>query len=136
MLNHLSGDEIPIIRGSALCALEGTEPELGEKAIMKLMDALDTYIPVPKRERDKPFMMPVEGTEFFSSFIRFVNMWCIFRRMDETHSMTYSRTVIGSGCNVWRSVWLKVDFGFFKIPFQMTLFLNVTVMLEPTDRQT
>ena len=56
------GDDIPIIRGSALCALEGKEPELGEKAILKLMDTLDSYIPMPKRELDKPFMMPVEGT--------------------------------------------------------------------------
>ncbi|HZP41346.1 MAG TPA: elongation factor Tu [Candidatus Binatia bacterium] len=54
------GDEIPIIRGSALKALEGDQGELGAQAIQKLMDAIDSYIPEPKREIDKPFLMPVE----------------------------------------------------------------------------
>jgi len=54
------GDEIPIIRGSALKALEGDPGELGQGAIQKLMDAVDTYIPQPVREIDKPFLMPVE----------------------------------------------------------------------------
>lgn len=54
------GDEIPIIKGSALCALEDREPELGEQAILKLMEAVDSYIPQPQREVDKPFLMPVE----------------------------------------------------------------------------
>jgi elongation factor Tu len=54
------GDDIPFVRGSALCALEGTNPELGKEAILKLMDAVDSYIPQPKREVDKPFLMPVE----------------------------------------------------------------------------
>lgn len=54
------GDEIPIIRGSALCALEDKNPELGEQAILKLMEAVDAYIPQPKRDIDKPFLMPVE----------------------------------------------------------------------------
>jgi len=52
------GDEVPIIRGSALKALEGDAE--GEKAIMELMDKLDTYIPEPKRETDKPVLMPIE----------------------------------------------------------------------------
>jgi elongation factor Tu len=55
------GDTTPIVRGSALCALNGTDKELGENAIMKLVNTLDTYIPVPKRDKDKAFMMPVEG---------------------------------------------------------------------------
>ncbi len=55
------GDTTPIIRGSALCALNGTEPALGAEAILKLVDTLDKYVPVPKRDKDKPFMMPVEG---------------------------------------------------------------------------
>ncbi len=55
------GAEIPIIRGSALKALEGDESEIGSQAIEKLMDALDTYIPEPVREVDKPFLMAVEG---------------------------------------------------------------------------
>ena len=50
------GDDIPVIRGSALKALEGTEPE----SIDALMEAVDTYIPVPVREIDKPFLMPIE----------------------------------------------------------------------------
>ncbi len=55
------GNDIPIIRGSALKALEGDTSEIGSQAIMKLMDALDTYIPEPVREIDKPFLMAVEG---------------------------------------------------------------------------
>jgi elongation factor Tu len=54
------GDEIPIIRGSALCALEDRDPELGEQAILKLMDAVDSYIPQPERPKDRPFLMPIE----------------------------------------------------------------------------
>src|ERR1700761_2909002 len=54
------GDKTPIIRGSALCALEDKQPELGEQAILKLMEAVDTFIPHPKRALDKPFLMPVE----------------------------------------------------------------------------
>jgi elongation factor Tu len=54
------GDDIPIIRGSALKALEGDTGELGEQAILKLVEAVDTYIPQPVRALDKPFLMPVE----------------------------------------------------------------------------
>jgi elongation factor Tu len=54
------GDEIPIIRGSALKALEGDKGELGGAAIVKLMAAVDSYIPQPTRDVDKPFLMPVE----------------------------------------------------------------------------
>ncbi|QYU70450.1 elongation factor Tu [Leptolyngbya sp. 15MV] len=54
------GDDIPIIRGSALCALEDTQPEIGEQAILKLMEAVDAYIPQPARALDRPFLMPVE----------------------------------------------------------------------------
>ncbi|KFK30894.1 hypothetical protein AALP_AA6G039800 [Arabis alpina] len=54
------GDDIPIIRGSALCALQGTNEEIGRKAILKLMDAVDEYIPDPVRVLDKPFLMPIE----------------------------------------------------------------------------
>jgi len=55
------GKEIPIIRGSALKALNGDKGEQGSEAIMKLMNALDTYIPLPARDIDKPFLMAVEG---------------------------------------------------------------------------
>src|SRR5438046_298933 len=54
------GDKTPIVIGSALKALEGDQGDLGEKSIMKLAEALDSYIPTPKREIDKPFLMPVE----------------------------------------------------------------------------
>jgi elongation factor Tu len=54
------GDDIPIIIGSALKALEGDTSEMGEPAIMKLLDAIDSYIPEPVRDIDKPFLMPVE----------------------------------------------------------------------------
>jgi elongation factor Tu len=54
------GDDIPIIKGSALKALEGDKGELGEQAIMKLADALDSYIPTPERAIDQPFLMPIE----------------------------------------------------------------------------
>ena len=54
------GDNAPIIMGSALCALEGRQPEIGEQAIMKLLDAVDEYIPTPERDLNKPFLMPVE----------------------------------------------------------------------------
>ena len=57
---NFPGDKTPIIRGSALCALEDKNPELGEQAILKLMDAVDEFIPQPKRALDKPFLMPVE----------------------------------------------------------------------------
>ena len=54
------GDDVPIIKGSALKALEGDKGELGELAIFALMDAVDSYIPDPVRAIDKPFLMPVE----------------------------------------------------------------------------
>jgi len=54
------GNDIPIIKGSALKALEGDKGELGEQAIVKLMDAVDSYIPTPVRATEKPFLMPVE----------------------------------------------------------------------------
>jgi elongation factor Tu len=54
------GDEIPIVRGSALCALEGRNPELGHDSVLKLMESVDAYIPQPMRPLDQPFLMPVE----------------------------------------------------------------------------
>ena len=54
------GDDIPIIRGSALCALEDREPEMGEQSVLKLMEAVDSYIPQPDRPKDRPFLMPIE----------------------------------------------------------------------------
>ncbi len=54
------GDNIPIVKGSAVCALNDTNPEIGEQAILELMKAVDEHIPQPERAIDKPFLMPVE----------------------------------------------------------------------------
>ena len=54
------GDDIPIVTGSALQALEGDEGEAGKQSILKLMEAIDSYIPTPDRPKDQPFLMPIE----------------------------------------------------------------------------
>jgi elongation factor Tu len=59
-LYQFPGDDIPVIRGSALCALESREDAIGHDAIVKLMAAVDEYIPQPKRAVDRPFLMPIE----------------------------------------------------------------------------
>ena len=57
---NFPGDTIPMIRGSALCALENREPKRGHDAILQLMQAVDTSIPQPERAKDRPFLMPIE----------------------------------------------------------------------------
>jgi len=57
---NFPGDDIPIIKGSALKAMEGDKGEMGELAILKLMEAVDAYVPTPTRDKEKPFLMPVE----------------------------------------------------------------------------
>ncbi len=59
---EFDGDNAPIIVGSAVKALEGDQSEIGEPAVLKLMEAVDSYIPAPVRDTDKPFLMPVEDT--------------------------------------------------------------------------
>src|SRR5213076_2335637 len=54
------GDDIPIVKGSALAALEGKDPRLGHDSVLELMKAVDEYIPQPERPIDQPFLMPVE----------------------------------------------------------------------------
>src|SRR5438876_543735 len=54
------GDDIPVVRGAALFALEGRNPEQGEASIIALMEAVDNYIPQPERAKDRPFLMPIE----------------------------------------------------------------------------
>ena len=54
------GDDIPIVKGSALMALEDKQPEIGEQAILQLMAEVDRYIPQPERPKDRPFLMPIE----------------------------------------------------------------------------
>jgi len=61
-MHDFPGDDIPVIRGSALCALEGREDELGRDAVRELMQQVDDFIPTPVRDLDKGFIMPVEGT--------------------------------------------------------------------------
>jgi elongation factor Tu len=56
------GDDIAIIKGSALAATSNGDPKLGKDAIMELMAAVEASIPTPKRETEKPFLMPVEDT--------------------------------------------------------------------------
>ncbi len=58
--NQFPGDDIPIVRGSAVAAVEGKTPEIGENAILELMKAVDAYIPQPERPIDQPFLMPIE----------------------------------------------------------------------------
>merc|ERR1712038_1894866 len=62
LLEEMGFDEAstPIVKGSALCALEGTKPELGQNAIEELMSVVDNVIPTPERDLDVPFMMPVD----------------------------------------------------------------------------
>ena len=57
---NFPGDDIPVIRGSALMALEGKEDKIGKEAVLALMDAVDAYIPQPERPKDRPFLMPIE----------------------------------------------------------------------------
>jgi elongation factor Tu len=54
------GDDIPIVAGSALAAVEGRDPEIGKESILKLMAEVDAYIPTPERPKDLPFLMPIE----------------------------------------------------------------------------
>src|SRR5690606_10558288 len=54
------GDDIPVVKGSALAAMEGRDPEIGHDRILELMQAVDDYIPTPERALDRPFLMPVE----------------------------------------------------------------------------
>ncbi|ANC90740.1 elongation factor Tu [Azospirillum humicireducens] len=54
------GDDIPITKGSALCALEDRSPEIGRDAVLALMKTVDEYIPQPERPKDRPFLMPIE----------------------------------------------------------------------------
>lgn len=57
---NFPGDDIPVIRGSALAALEGRDPEIGENSLRALMDAVDSYIPQPARPTDQSFLLPIE----------------------------------------------------------------------------
>ncbi len=58
--NEFPGDDIPFVKGSALAALEGRNPEIGAERIVELMEAVDSYVPEPNRPKDLPFTMPIE----------------------------------------------------------------------------
>eukprot|EP00063_Salmo_salar_P066252 XP_014041087.1 PREDICTED: elongation factor Tu, mitochondrial-like [Salmo salar] len=55
------GENTPVVIGSALCALENKQPDLGVNAVLKLLEIVDEYVPLPKRELEKPFLLPIEG---------------------------------------------------------------------------
>ncbi|XP_031369167.1 uncharacterized protein LOC102670642 [Apis dorsata] len=63
LLNEMGydGDNIPFVKGSALCALDNSNSKIGHDSILKLLEAVDSYIPTPLRELDKPFLLPVEN---------------------------------------------------------------------------
>ena len=63
LLTHygFDGDNTPIVMGSALCALEDRRPEIGSQKLDELLKAVDEWIPTPKRDLERPFLMPVEG---------------------------------------------------------------------------
>lgn len=63
LMNELGfkGDDVPIIHGSALCALEGKNDDIGKQSVLKLLEAVDAHIPEPKRDLDKPFLLPIES---------------------------------------------------------------------------
>jgi len=62
------GDETPVIYGSALLAMNGDESELGEPSILKLLKAMDNHIPLPVRDNQSPFMLPIGKSKAFSSY--------------------------------------------------------------------
>jgi Elongation factor Tu GTP binding domain len=77
------GENTPIVMGSALCALEGRQPEIGSEAIQKLLDAVDEHIPLPTRVLDKPFLCPIEGPNTTPKypFLLFFLVGLTFRRL-------------------------------------------------------
>ena len=79
--DRFPGESIPIVRGSALAALNGDKPEIGHDAILRLMDAVDEYIPNPQRALDKPFSMPVE--DVFSIQVRCPKQWTSHRQVEQ-----------------------------------------------------
>src|ERR1700759_1243544 len=63
---QFDGDNVPIVRGSAIKALRGETGPLADQAILKLFEALDSYIELPERQKDRPFLMPIEGVQSIS----------------------------------------------------------------------
>ena len=91
-----SGDSVPIVSGSALCALEGVKPELGHDSIIKLLDTVDEHIPEPQRDLDKPFMLPVERTHMIQGRGTVVTGKVergILKKGDEVHILGYDKEI-------------------------------------------
>lgn len=84
------GDEIPIIRGSALSALQGTNEEIGKNAILKLMEAVDQYIPDPVRQLDKPFLMPIEDVFSIQVESRGCDLFYLFFSSFDLHTFGFA----------------------------------------------
>src|SRR5499427_3123200 len=63
---QFDGDNVPIVRGAAIKALQGETGPLADQAILKLFEALDSYIELPERPKDRPFLMPIEGVQSIS----------------------------------------------------------------------
>lgn len=71
------GDTTSFVKGSALCACNGTEPEIGEQAILKLLETMDKEIPLPERASNKPFMMSIESTFTIPVRLPFHHIRCL-----------------------------------------------------------
>lgn len=110
------GDNTPIIRGSALCALEGTKPEIGSEAIKKLLNAVDSYIPQPTRSLDEPFVLPVEQVFSISGRGTVVTGKLeqgIIRKGDEAVIMGHGKTIktTVTGVEMFRKLLDKAEAG-------------------------
>ena len=106
------GDKTPVVIGSALKALEGEDSDLGIKAILKLAEALDSYIPTPKREIDKPFLMPVEDVFSISGRGTVVTgAWSAGSSRWATRSRSWASARRRRRARAWRcseSSWMRV----------------------------
>ncbi|XP_059955826.1 elongation factor Tu, mitochondrial-like [Mesoplodon densirostris] len=90
------GEETPIIIGSALCALEQRDPEVGVKSVQKLLDAVDTYITVPTQDLEKPFLLPIESVYSIpsrSTVVRGTLEHGILKRGDECEFLGHSKNI-------------------------------------------
>lgn len=117
------GDEIPIIRGSALSALQGTNEEIGKKAILKLMDAVDEYIPEPVRQLDKPFLMPIEDV-----FSIQVNLSCVLATACAKHQFRMNCLSLRriSSIILCLEIW---DINLTVVSFELAVFFPLTCRL-------
>ena len=95
------GDDVPIISGSALCALEGRELAIGKDAILKLMDAVDSYIPEPIRDLEKPFLMAVEGIKFKVNSRCFLYCWKRNCSHWKCGARSYNKGIRNRNCWFW-----------------------------------